>query len=54
MAESTACIRQAKPSDERLLRFYIGKANMESLAVANWRGELNVFYLNEGKLMASF
>jgi hypothetical protein len=54
MVESTARIRQAKPSDEKLLRFYIGKANMESLAVANWRSELNGFYLNEGKLMANF
>ena len=40
MAEPVACIRPFQASDDKVVRFAIGKANMESLAVANRRGQL--------------
>lgn len=39
MVEPAAKIRPFKPSDEKLVRFIIAKANLEPLAVANHRGE---------------
>lgn len=39
MPQPTAEIRLYKATDEKLARFMIGKASMESLAVANRRGE---------------
>ena len=39
MAEPVACIRPFRASDDKVARFAIGKANMESLAVANRRGQ---------------
>ena len=38
MAEPVARIRPFQASDDKVVRFAIGKANMESLAVANRRG----------------
>jgi hypothetical protein len=39
MAEPVARIRPFQASDDKVVRFAIGKANMESLAVANRRGK---------------
>lgn len=39
MAEPVARIRPFQASDDKVVRFAIGKAHMESLAVANRRGE---------------
>jgi hypothetical protein len=39
MAEHVARIRPFQASDDKVVRLAIGKANMESLAVANRRGE---------------
>jgi hypothetical protein len=39
MAQPVARIRPFQSSDDRVVRFAIGKANMESLAVANSRGK---------------
>ena len=40
MAPRDAKIRRFEPSDDKVVRFAIGKAAMESLAVANRRGVL--------------
>jgi hypothetical protein len=39
MVEPIARIRPFVLSDDKLVRFLIGKANMESLAVANRKGK---------------
>lgn len=39
MVEPIARIRPFQASDDKLVRFTIGKATMESLAVANRRGK---------------
>jgi len=39
MVQPTARIRPYEPSDDKEVRFIIGKTNMEPLAVANQRGE---------------
>ncbi|GLB36198.1 hypothetical protein LshimejAT787_0304860 [Lyophyllum shimeji] len=43
MAERDAQIRRFKASDDKLVRFTIGKASMESLAVANHRAYVHPF-----------
>lgn len=42
MAEHIARIRPFQASDDKVVRLAIGKANMESLAVANRRGETDL------------
>jgi len=41
MVEPVARIRPFQPSDDKLVRFCIGKANMEPLAVANFRASIH-------------
>lgn len=42
MTEPRAIIRAYKPDDEKLVKFTLGLAAMEGLAVANKRGRLEL------------
>jgi hypothetical protein len=56
MAEPVARIRPFQASDDKVVRFAIGKANMESLAVANRRGShlsLGLFYTTRSAPISS-
>ena len=46
MVQPVAKIRQYEPSDEKLVLFTVGKANLELLAAANSRG---TFCVNVGR-----
>lgn len=45
MTEHVARIRPYRASDERVVRFALGKSNLESLAVANHRGARSAYNL---------
>lgn len=45
MANSSARIRRYEPSDEKLVRFFVGRGALEPLAVANRRGYVHPLFL---------
>jgi hypothetical protein len=54
MPEPMGRIRSFQPSDDKEVRFIIGQANMEPLAVANQRGQFVIPVLYDTKIELSF